>query len=92
MMTIDWPSILADLAYRLGEPDAANPDARTPCGERTLAGYLGVPRGTLRGWMEGSEPRHADGELLLVRWCVLTGKDRSFAPTMRGSMSASGVR
>ena len=53
-----------------------------------LAEALKIPRGTLRGWMDGSEPRHTDGEALLDRWCRMTGKARIFAPTERRSLSA----
>ncbi len=85
---IDWPQVLADIAYLLGEPDIANPDVRVPCSQERLALSLGVARGTLRGWMDGSEPKHGDGEALLQRWCALTSKARVFAPTERRPLSA----
>jgi hypothetical protein len=88
MTSIDWPALLSDIAYQLGEPDAANPERQVPCSQDRLATALGVPRGTLRGWMDGSEPRHTDGERLIARWVSLTGKARCFAPTDRRPLSA----
>lgn len=87
-MRIDWPRLLEDLAYLAGEVDACNTEVRVPCSQERLAVTLGVARGTLRGWMDGSEPKHGDGELLLVRWCTLTGKAREFAPRERRPLSA----
>lgn len=87
---VDWCRVLGDIAYLLGEPDGTLEGVRAPCSERDLADALGVPRGTLRGWMDGSEPRHADGEQLLDRWCKLTAKARIFAPIERRSLSAAG--
>lgn len=88
MTSIDWPTLLGEIAHVLGDEDPANPDARTPCSQERLAASLGVPRGTLRGWMDGSEPKHTDGERLLARWCSLTGKARCFAPTERRPLTA----
>lgn len=85
---IDWPMLLGDIAYLLGEPDPVNAEVRVPCSQERLAGALGVARGTLRGWMDGSEPKHGDGELLLDRWCQLTCKARVFAPVDRRPLSA----
>jgi hypothetical protein len=89
MKSIDWPVLLDDIAYIVGEPDPGNPEVRVPCSQNQLANALDVPRGTLRGWMDGSEPRHTDGEKLLDRWCRLTGKGRGFAPTCRRSLTAT---
>lgn len=85
---IDWPRLLGDIAYMLGEPDPGNPDVRVPCSQERLASALGVARGTLRGWMDGSEPKHGDGERLLDRWVRLTGQARIFAPVDRRPLSA----
>jgi len=89
---IDWPRVLADIAYLLGDPDPSNPDVRTPLGTELLARSLGIPRGTLRNWLDGSEPRHADGEAIIDRWCALTGKSRMFAPMDKPVSSAGRVR
>jgi len=83
---IDWAAVLDDIAYMLGEVDGAG---RVPVSTVVLATELAVARGTLRGWLEGSEPRHTDGERLLARWCQLTGKPRTFAPMERRSLTAA---
>ena len=85
---VDWPSLLSDIAYLLGDPHPANRDVRIPCGERSLATHIGVSRGAVQGWYTGSEPKHADGERLIARWCLLTGKARTFVPTERRTLSA----
>lgn len=85
---IDWPQVLGELALLLGDVDPQAPHLRVPCSQEKLAVALGVARGTLRGWMDGSEPKHGDGERLLVRWCTLTGKARIFAPVDRRPLSA----
>ena len=89
-MRVDWSAVLGDIAYLLGEPDGTLEGVRVPCSQNNLADSLGMPRGTLRGWMDGSEPRYSDGERLLDRWCELTGKARIFAPQERRSLSAAG--
>lgn len=86
---IDWTAVLDDLAHLLGDVDESNRDVRVPCSTVRLADALGVARGTLRGWLDGSEPRHIDGEAVLQRWCVLTGKAREFAPRERKSLTAA---
>jgi hypothetical protein len=86
MTRFDWPQILGDLAHLLGEPAAGQAEAfhlREPCSETQLARSLEVARSTLRGWVDGAEPRHCDGERILMRWAELTGKTRAFAPTER---------
>lgn len=77
---IDWPRLLEDLAILLGEHG-------NPCTTFELAHQLSVARGTLRGWIDGSEPKHADGEKLLDRWRALSGKPREFAPLEPKSLS-----
>lgn len=86
---IDWPKVLDDIAYLLGEPRTDNEQLRTPVSQEKLADALAAPRGTLRGWLDGSEPRHSDGEKLLITWCRLTGKARTFAPVDRFVYSAA---
>lgn len=80
---INWQQVLEELAWLLGEPDQNNPEQRTPLSTSQLADAIGQARGTLRGWIDGSEPKHADGEVLLDRWCKLSGKAREFAPLER---------
>jgi hypothetical protein len=85
---IDWAALLGEIAWLLGDPEPHLEGQRVPCSQERLATALGVPRGTLRGWMDGSEPKHTDGEKLLDRWCGLTGKARLFAPRERRSLTA----
>ena len=92
MPRIDWPQLLGDMAHLFGEPGPGNPDARTPCSTAKLSTHLDVPRTTLIGWMDGNEPKHMDGERLLLRWCTLTGKPREFAPLERRGLSAAQMR
>jgi hypothetical protein len=89
MLDFDWPAILHEIALCLGEEDAQG--RRTACGRRLLARDLGYPDKTVQGWMEGSTPRHPDGEHVLDRWCVLVCKARQFAPRARASLSAAKV-
>ena len=79
---IHWPRLLGDLAYLLGD-ELPGTTAREPAPLGALAFDLAVPRSTLRGWLEGAEPKHNDGEALLMRWCALTGKARAFEPLVR---------
>lgn len=90
-LPIDWVRVLEDIAFALGEPV---PDGRqrVPAGASTTAQYLGVSRGALRGWLDGAEPRHSDGELITLAWCRLTGKGQPFVPRTRRALSASQVR
>lgn len=88
---IDWAKLLDDIAYLLGEPVTHNPEQRAPVSSRRLADSLQVARGTLQGWMDGSEPRHSDGEAVIAHWCRLTGKARTFVPVDRYVFSASKV-
>lgn len=67
----DWFRVLADLQY-------AN------CPNSDVAEYLGVPQGTLRGWKDGSEPRHCDGQRLLDLWQAITGRGYEDRPMTRG--------
>lgn len=90
MTGVDWPTLLGELALLLGEPDVNG--IRAPVTERKLAEHLDIPRMTIHGWINGSEPKHADGEQLIERWCKLTSKDRLFVPQQRRVFSAARVR
>ena len=73
---IDWPRLLGDIAYMLGEPDPGNPDVRVPCSQERLASALGVARHAAR--LDGRQrPKHGDGERLLDRWVVSPGRPGS---------------
>ncbi|AZS49322.1 hypothetical protein DM558_00360 [Entomomonas moraniae] len=41
-----------------------------------------IPIGTISGYKQGSEPKHADGERLIRLWCEVTGGNREDAPTV----------
>ena len=74
-----WPAVLADL-----------------CGGRisshAIARSLDIPRSTLRGWLDGAQPGHADGERVLVLWMQITGKPRELIPTEGRPLSAARAR
>ena len=59
-----------------------------PIGLAPLAERLDVSRGALRNWMDGTEPRHMDGEMLIWRWEIATGKKREYRKRMLVGMSA----
>jgi hypothetical protein len=81
--------VLEEIAYLLGDPRTDNEQLRDPVSQERLADALATPRGTLRGWLDGSEPRHNDGERIIVFWCRLTGKARTFLPVDRYVYSAA---
>jgi hypothetical protein len=89
---VDWPTLLSDIAYLLGDPIPGNPHRNEPVGTPTLAKHLGLPRSTVRTWMDGAEPRHSDGERLIVIWCKLSGLAPSFKPLTKPSLSASKMK
>jgi hypothetical protein len=88
---IDWPTLLDEIAYMLGDPLPENAELRVPVSVHRLADHLQVARGTLRGWQDGAEPRHGDGEVIIGHWCRLTGKARTFVPVDRYVLSAAKV-
>ncbi|MDO8298457.1 hypothetical protein [Lacisediminimonas sp.] len=45
--------------------------------------HLDVAKSTMLGWKAGAEPRHADGELLIVLWIQVTGEARDALPLER---------
>lgn len=80
---IDWPEVLDQIADTI----AAN--AGEPCTQERLAQAVQVPRGTLRGWLAGTEPRHSDGERVICRWMAHTGRMRFELP-LAGNRRESG--
>lgn len=88
---IDFAKALEEIAYMLGDPSPGNPVVRIAVSQEKLATALEMPRGTVRMYMEGSEPSHFNGERILERWCILTGKARTFAPVDRWVYSAHKV-
>jgi len=89
---VDWPRLLEDISWLIGEADFAFPDVRTPAGTPKTAAYLGISRGALRNLLDGTEPRHSDGERLIAIWVKLSGKPPQFVPVARTSMTASQAR
>lgn len=89
LQQIDWSRVLEDIAWQLGEADLAFPHVRRPAGTRAMAAALHINRSTLLRWVDGAEPRHSDGEMLLAHWCRMTGKSLTFAPRCRASLSAA---
>lgn len=89
---VDWPRLLDDLRWLLGEPDFAFPDARTPLAKPKLAIQLGMSWGAMRNLFDGTEPRHTQGEALIAMWCRLSGKGREFVPICRVSFTAAQMR
>lgn len=48
-----------------------------------LVEHLGVSKSTLIGWKMSVEPRHADGERLILLWLEVTQKQRGELPMER---------
>lgn len=89
---IDIPRVLEDIAYMLGEVEPVNRLVRVPLSSVKLAEALGIPRGTLRGWMDGGDPGLHHGLMIIGLWCQVTGKAQTFIHRQRASFSASQVR
>lgn len=89
---VDWPRLLGDLQYLLGEPDYPGAPTRTPVGTHALANYLGIPRTTIVRWIEGARLEYHQGCKLIDVWVTLTGKSREFVPITIATYSAAQVR
>lgn len=87
--TVDWPRLLGDIAYLLGDQLHPDSDQRQAVGTPRLAEYLGISRGALRNLLDGTEPRHSDGEAFIREWVRLTGKPAAFVPMARAVFSAA---
>lgn len=79
MMRVNWPAVLADLCCG-------------PLNVYGLARQLEIPRSTLRGWIDGAEPGHAEGERLIAVWMRMKGKERDSLPMEEASLSAADMR
>lgn len=66
-LRVNWFLVIVDMSRR-GYSDTAIADA------------IGTPRSTVRGWKQGAEPRHADGERMILFWCQVTGMGRDTLP------------
>lgn len=71
ILRTDWFRILADIQHH-------------GCTNSDVAAYIECPLGTVRGWKEGSEPRHHDGHRLVDLWQQMTGQAFADRPTCRG--------
>lgn len=92
MLVVDWERLIGDLQWLYGEVDPRNPELlRIPVSTIVLSERLSVSRGTLRRWMEGAEPRHVDGEMLIAHWCRLSGKSREYLPKEKSTPSVAKV-
>ncbi len=45
-----------------------------------VSNFVGIPRMTLQGWMNGAEPRHQDGETVIRFWSEATQLPREALP------------
>jgi hypothetical protein len=66
-LRVNWFLVIVEMSRR-GYSDTA------------IAGAIGTPRSTVRGWKQGAEPRHADGERMILLWCQVTGMERDTLP------------
>lgn len=93
IQTFDWEKIIDDIAWLLGDaPDPSNVYVRVPVSAQSLAEWLSIPRKTMLGWRSGSQPKHADGEMLIAQWCRLAGKGREFVPKSYAVLPSAKVR
>lgn len=90
---IDWPRLLGDIAWMLGEDELNVPNSRQPLSEVKLAATLGFSRGKLRNIISGTsfKVEYHDGCALILLWSRLSGKAKEFVPITVRSVSASAV-
>ncbi|KXA74402.1 hypothetical protein CBR67_02915 [Bordetella hinzii] len=43
-----------------------------------------IPRSTIQGWIDGSEPRRQDGETIIALWVAVIRLPRMFVPRLPG--------
>lgn len=89
---VDWPRLLGDIAYLLGEDEPNLPNSRKPLSEVKLAKAVGFSRGKLQNILSGTKVEYHDGCALIARWSGLCGKPKEFAPITVRSMSASTMK
>jgi hypothetical protein len=53
-----------------------------------LAARLGISRGALRGYLDGSQPPHSKGCRLIDAWCSVTRRNADEAPRAAPSLTA----
>lgn len=54
-----------------------------------IEGKIEIPKSTLIGYKQGSEPKHCDGEKLITFWCKVTCRHRTEIPLVRVTLSAA---
>ena len=89
---IDWPRLIEDLQYLLGEPEFEGSSARVAVGTHAVAKYLHVPRTTLVRWLDGARLEYHQGCELIEAWKRLTGKGEQFLPITVATFSAARMR
>lgn len=91
---IDWPKLLGDIAWMLGEDDPSIPNSWRPLSEVRLADALGFSRSKLKNILGGTSLKveYHDGCELIRRWSSLSGKSKEFAPITVRSLSASAMK
>lgn len=90
--TVDWPRLLGDLQWLLGDESRSSPAERIPAPTAALAKFLDLPRSTVIGYIDGSEPKHATGVRIIAKWCALSGKGQEFVPISTPTLSAARAR
>lgn len=88
---VDWPRLLGDIAYLLGEPEFEGSASRRPLSEVRLAAALGFSRGKLQNVLNGTRVEYHDGCMLILRWASLSGKPKEFVPITVRVMSSTAV-
>lgn len=87
---VDWPRLLGDIAYLLGEPEFEGSASRRPLSEVRLAEAVGFSRSKLKNILSGTSLKveYHDGCALILRWSKLSGKPKEFVPITIRSLSA----
>ena len=68
-MIVDWFRVICDLT-------------RAGWSESRIAAAIHVPKSTLVGWKQGSEPRYRDGQALLDLWSKETHSFAASPPVL----------
>lgn len=66
-LSIDWFQIITELT-------------RQGFSSKAIADRIGVPKSTLLGWKQGSEPRYSEGQRLIEFWSEITGRQAHALP------------
>ncbi len=66
-ITTDWFAVIAEIN-------------RHGVSVYAISAEIQVPRTTILGWKQGTEPKHTDGEALVILWQRITNKTRDQLP------------